>query len=281
MKIVITGANGQLGQELVQLSLSPNLQIIGLGRDKLDITDLEQCYDVVGSLLPDVIIHCAAYTAVDKAESEPDEAFRINGEGTHNIAMAAKKSGAKLCYISTDYVFDGSGNTPYEENDPVNPQSVYGKSKLAGEQEVRNLLEAYYIVRTSWVFGKYGNNFVKTILKLAGERDELKVVSDQIGSPTYTLDLANFLIELVQTEKYGTYHASNSGTCSWFDFALAAVQESQITSVKLTPCTTAEFPRPAARPAFSVMRHTAMERVGFSDLRHWREALIHFINDSK
>ncbi|WP_125666445.1 dTDP-4-dehydrorhamnose reductase [Paenibacillus baekrokdamisoli] len=275
MKVFITGANGQLGAELANLSIN-GLDIKGLGRDGLDITSLEQCRHVISEYRPDVIIHCAAYTAVDKAESEPEEAFRINSEGTYNIAASAKECGAKLCYLSTDYVFDGQGKLPYEENDSTNPQSVYGKSKLAGELAVASLLSRYFIVRTSWVFGKYGHNFVHTMLKLANDQQSLKVVSDQIGSPTYSLDLAHFLLQLVQTENYGIYHASNTGSCSWYDFAQAIFKQRAL-SIKVEPCLTEEFPRPAPRPSYSVLNHGAIHRHGMSDLRPWKEALFHYL----
>ncbi|WP_219839164.1 dTDP-4-dehydrorhamnose reductase [Paenibacillus sp. R14(2021)] len=281
MKILVTGANGQLGQEIVRLTNKPGIHIIGLGRDKLDITNAAQCREVFAINRPDVVIHTAAYTAVDEAESDPDEAFRINAEGTRNVALAAEETGAKFCYVSTDYVFDGTSTRPYKEDDSPNPQTVYGKSKLAGEREVQTLSTRHFIVRTSWVFGKYGGNFVKTILKLAEDRDQLKVVSDQFGSPTYTLDLAVFLVGLVQTEHFGIFHASNRGACTWFDFAHAILQESGNTRVKLEACSTAEFPRPAARPAYSVMRHAAIERYDLNDLRPWREALIDYLGEGR
>lgn len=275
-RVLVTGGNGQLGRELANLSL-PGFDIRGCGRDALDITDLEQCRAVFTSHNPHIVIHCAAYTAVDKAESEPDEAFRVNAVGTRNVAVAAREVGAKLCYISTDYVFDGTGNTPFNEIDRTNPKTVYGKSKLAGEQAVASLHDRFFIVRTSWVYGKYGNNFVQTMLKLASERDSLKIVHDQIGSPTYTLDLALFLLELTQTDYYGIYHASNTGTCSWFEFAQAIFEESGLTKIQLEPCTTEEFPRPAPRPAYSVMDHSAIRTNGLQELRHWRDALIHYL----
>jgi dTDP-4-dehydrorhamnose reductase len=231
---------------------------------------------VIGSYKPEVVIHCAAYTKVDQAESEPDEAYRVNADGTRNAALAAEQIGAKFVYISTDYVFDGKANAPYRENDRTDPQSVYGKSKLAGEQWVQSLSSRYFIVRTSWVYGKYGSNFVKTMLRLAEERDRLKVVSDQVGSPTYTLDLAQFLLELVQTDHYGIFHASNSGACSWYEFAKAIFEERGMI-VQVEPCTTAEFPRPAPRPAYSVLDHGAIRAHGLKPLRPWREALSNFL----
>lgn len=277
--LLVTGANGQLGQELVRMG-TEKIRIVGYGRDRLDITNLDQCREVIADIRPDAIIHAAAYTAVDKAESELDEAYRINALGTRNLAIAAREQAAKLCYISTDYVFDGTGTAPYNEYDNTNPQSVYGKSKRAGEILLQSLADRYFIVRTSWVYGKYGNNFVKTMLKLASERDSVTVVADQIGSPTYTYDLAQFLIELVQTEKYGVYHASNTGSCSWYEFAKAIFEESGI-PIRTEPCTTEQFPRPAPRPAYSVMDHSAIRQNGFKDLRPWREALRAFLKELK
>lgn len=279
MKMIITGANGQLGRELTEWK-TETAEVIGFGRNELDITSLPACRNLFTIHRPDVVIHCAAYTAVDKAESEPDEAFRVNAAATRNVAVAAREVGAKFCYISTDYVFDGTGTTPYNEYDRTNPQTVYGKSKLAGELAVQMLHDRFFIVRTSWVYGKYGNNFVKTMLKMAGERDQLKVVSDQVGSPTYTYDLAAFLLELVQTDYFGVYHASNSGICSWYDFAIAIFEDSAI-SIQVDPCATADFPRPAPRPAYSVLDHSAIRSNGFQPLRPWREALNHYLKDSE
>jgi len=276
LKILVTGANGQLGQELVRLPAPPDIEITGFGRGELDVTDPEQCRNVIGSYKPEVVIHCAAYTKVDQAESEPDEAYRVNADGTRNAALAAEQIGAKFVYISTDYVFDGKANAPYRENDPTDPQSVYGKSKLAGEQWVQSLSSRYFIVRTSWVYGKHGSNFVKTMLRLAEERDRLKVVSDQVGSPTYTLDLAQFLLELVQTDHYGIFHASNTGACSWYEFAKAIFEERGMI-VQVEPCTTDEFPRPAPRPAYSVLDHGAIRAHGLKSLRPWRAALSNFL----
>ncbi|SFE12414.1 dTDP-4-dehydrorhamnose reductase [Paenibacillus catalpae] len=276
LKVAVTGANGQLGRELVMLETGGKFEMIGLDRTALDITDLEQCRRVFALLRPDAIIHCAAYTAVDQAEAEPDEAFRINAAGTRNVAVAAREIGAKLCAVSTDYVFDGTGTAPYKEYDRTNPQTVYGQSKLAGEQAVISLHDRYFIVRTSWVFGGYGNNFVKTMLKLASDRDQLTVVADQWGSPTYTRDLALFMLELIQTDFYGIYHASNSGICSWYEFAQAIMEESG-SRTRIEPCTTAEFPRPAPRPHYSVMDHSAIRSNSLTPLQPWRDALKHYL----
>jgi dTDP-4-dehydrorhamnose reductase len=226
--------------------------------------------------MPDAVVHCAAYTKVDQAESEPDEAYRVNAYGTRNAALAAEEVGAKFVYVSTDYVFDGRADKPYREYDRTDPQTVYGRSKLAGEQLVQSLSSRYFIVRTSWVYGKYGANFVKTMLKLAEDRDRLKVVHDQVGSPTYTLDLARFLLELVRTDYFGIYHASNSGICSWYEFAKAIFEERGL-NVQVEPCTTEEFPRPAPRPAWSVLDQGAIRAHGFKPIRPWREALRSFL----
>ncbi|WP_256759139.1 dTDP-4-dehydrorhamnose reductase [Cohnella sp. WQ 127256] len=275
--LLVTGANGQLGQELIRLG-NDQVTIVGYGRDQLDVTNLSQCREMVAAVRPNAIIHAGAYTAVDKAETEPDEAYRINAMGTRNLTLAANEYGAKLCYVSTDYVFDGTSTEPYNEYDNTNPQTVYGKSKRAGEVLLQSLSNQYFIVRSSWIYGKYGNNFVKTMLKLGSEREYVSVVHDQLGSPTYTYDLGRFLIELVQTEAYGIYHASNTGTCSWYEFAQAIFEESNM-SIRTEPCTTEEFPRPAPRPAFSVMDHSAIRQNGLTDLRPWREGLKAFMKD--
>ncbi|OQO98543.1 dTDP-4-dehydrorhamnose reductase [Geobacillus sp. 44C] len=276
MKVVVTGAKGQLGIDLVDLLSDRGYEVYGYGREELDITNFDQVQQVISEVKPDVVIHAAAYTKVDLAESEPDQAFAINAYGTRNVAVISEKVGAKLVYVSTDYVFDGTANAPYNEFAPTNPLSVYGKSKLAGEQFVRDLHSKFFIVRTSWVYGKHGNNFVKTMLKLAQERDELMVVHDQVGCPTYTVDLANCILELIQTEKYGVYHVSNSGHCSWYEFAKAIFEEAGI-KVKVNPCTTKDFPRPAPRPAYSVFEHMALRLNGFKEMPHWRESLKNFV----
>lgn len=275
MRILITGGNGQLGTELV-LALSPLHEVHGVTVSELDITNQEQCKAVVRSIQPDLIIHTAAYTAVDQAENDEDLAYLVNAFGTRNLVLAAEEIGAGFCYISTDYVFDGTAKSPYKEYDNTSPASVYGKSKRAGEQFVTSLSSRYFIVRTSWVYGLYGQNFVKTMLKLAAEKPSLKVVDDQIGSPTYTADLARFLGDLIATERYGIYHATNTGVCSWYEFAKAIFEESGI-SIDLIPCTTEEFPRPAARPKYSVLDHLSIRANQFQDLPPWRDALKVFL----
>ncbi|MFC4807913.1 dTDP-4-dehydrorhamnose reductase [Paenibacillus sp. GCM10023250] len=275
MKIVVTGAQGQLGHEVVNL-FSASHEVLGLGRKQLDISDETQCVEVFEAYKPDVVIHCAAFTDVDLAESEQELAFRTNETGTRNVARASASIGATLCYISTDYVFDGKASKPYGEYAATDPQTVYGKSKRAGELAVQMSSARYFIVRTSWVYGHNGKNFVKTILKLAQERERLEVVNDQFGSPTYTKDLACFLLQLIHSEQYGIYHATNTGICSWYDFALAIMEETGF-NVEMKPCSTHDFPRPAPRPRYSALAHTAIHANGLEDLRPWRIALEEFL----
>lgn len=279
MRIIVTGADGQLGQELVHLPglAEQSIQLLGFGRGGLDVTSLQSCREAVKRYQADVVIHCAAYTAVDKAESDPDAAFLVNAVGSRNIALAAREFGAKLIAISTDYVFEGTASMPYGESDPTGPRTVYGKSKLAGEQEALAACERTFIVRTSWVYGRYGRNFVGIVSDMAKKNEAMRVVTDQVGSPTYTFDLAEFLIRLAQTDHYGIYHATGSGVCSWFQFAQAIVEEIGMGGAQLLPCTTAEFPRPAPRPAYSVLRHGEIQRLGMKDLRHWRAALAAYL----
>ncbi|MGG4394313.1 dTDP-4-dehydrorhamnose reductase [Paenibacillus thiaminolyticus] len=277
MKILVTGANGQLGADVVRLFAEKGHHVIGMGRAQLDITDEKQCKDIINEVRPEAIIHCAAYTAVDHAETDQDNAYLVNAIGTRNIASAAERAKAKICYISTDYVFDGNSSSPYYEYDNTNPLTVYGKSKRAGEQLVQSLCSRWFIVRTSWVYGAAGNNFVKTMLKLGSERDSLQVVNDQWGSPTYTYDLSLFLEELIATEKYGIYHASNTGICTWYEFSQAIFEEAKM-AVQVDPCTTEQFPRPAPRPRYSALEQMAIRVNGFTPIRHWREALRDFLH---
>ncbi|KOP66258.1 dTDP-4-dehydrorhamnose reductase [Bacillus sp. FJAT-18019] len=286
MKVLVTGASGQLGQDVTRVFAEAGHDVVGCGKKELDITNLEQCSRVITSHNPDFIIHCAAYTAVDAAESDTDGAYLVNAIGTRNIAISAEKTGATVLYISTDYVFNGTSEMDYVEYDTTDPQTVYGRSKLAGEQMIRDFCSKWFIVRTSWLFGLHGNNFVKTMLRLGQEKPLLRVVKDQKGSPTYTVDLAKFLLNLILTEKYGVYHASNCGSCTWYEFTGAIFEEASdhlgldITA-QLQPCTTAEFPRPAPRPANSTMDHLAIRLNKLQDLPHWREGLKQFMLDMK
>lgn len=277
MRVLVTGANGQLGHDLTKvLSSQQGLEVVGCDRQQLDVGDLERVRSEVQRVSPDVVIHTAAYTAVDQAETNVDDAFRTNADGSRNVALAAEEASAKVCYISTDYVFDGALYRPYREFDRPGPMSVYGQSKLAGEVLTQTLCSRYFIVRTAWVYGAHGDNFVQTMLRLANERDQLQVVDDQHGSPTYTVDLARFIADLVATDKYGVYHATNTGSCSWYDFARAIFEESGIV-VTVDPCSTEAFPRPAQRPRNSVLDHVAIRTNGFTDLPPWRDGLQRFL----
>ncbi|MDF2924936.1 MAG: dTDP-4-dehydrorhamnose reductase [Paenibacillaceae bacterium] len=279
MKILVTGANGQLGRELMEQITARGWQGHGTDRDTLDIADLSQCLRTLGRLQPDAVIHAAAYTAVDLAEQQPDEAYRINTLGTRNIAAAAAATGAKCCIVSTDYVFDGTKAEPYREYDRTNPQTVYGLTKLAGEQLAASLNPRWYVVRTAWLYGKHGSNFVNTMLKLAEKQSPLSVVHDQRGCPTNAADLAAFLLELVATEYYGIYHAVNAGECSWYELAASIFAEKGL-PVDLRPCTTEQFPRPAKRPAYSVLDSLAIRTNGFKPLRPWQEALKDYLRNA-
>lgn len=286
MRVLVTGAGGQLGKDVVRLSEQAGYEVLPCDRASLDITNYKMCLKSIQEFKPDAIIHCAAYTAVDQAEIDIDSAYAVNAVGSRNMVVAAEKVKAKFCYISTDYVFDGNTTSAYQEYDNTNPQSVYGKSKRAGEVLVQSLSSAFFIVRTSWVYGLHGHNFVKTMLKLGQEKLVLNVVNDQKGSPTYAVDLAAFLLELVQTEKYGIYHASNTGKCTWFEFAQAIFAEAeniwgQPYPVRVEPCKTKEFPRPAPRPQNSVMDHLSIRTNGLQDFRPWREGLRAFMCEMK
>ncbi|MNM65422.1 dTDP-4-dehydrorhamnose reductase [compost metagenome] len=286
MRVLVTGAGGQLGKDVVRLLEKAGHLVLPSDRDSLDITDYAACLKCAQEFKPEAVIHCAAYTAVDQAESDSAGAYAVNAVGTRNMVLASERVKAKFCYISTDYVFDGTANSPYQEYDNTNPHSVYGKSKRAGEVLVQSLSSTFFIVRTSWVYGLHGQNFVKTMLKLGQEQPVLTVVNDQKGSPTYTVDLAEFLLRLIQTEKYGIFHASNLGECTWYEFAQAIFEEAaQILGgdypVQVKPCTTEDFPRPAPRPRNSVLDHLAIRVEGLEDLRPWREGLKAFLLELK
>ena len=218
MKILVTGVNGQLGFDVVKQLNKRGHEAVGVDISEMDITDAESVLNVFARVRPEAVVHCAAWTAVDAAEDNAEKARAVNVGGTENIAVACRKCGAKMVYISTDYVFDGSGAQPWKTDDKANPLGVYGKTKYDGEKAVKNLLDRYFIVRTAWVFGLNGNNFVKTMLNLGKKYNQLRVVNDQIGSPTYTYDLAVLLADMVVTEKYGVYHATNGGFISGYDF---------------------------------------------------------------
>ena len=243
MKLLVTGARGQLGTDVVSEAKSRNIEVYGVDVQEMDITAPEKVMSVIGDYKPDAVIHCAAWTAVDAAEDEEnrDLVMKINADGTANIARACKETGAKMLYISTDYVFNGKGETPWDPDcKDYAPLSVYGESKLRGELAVSETLEDYFIVRIAWVFGKYGKNFVKTMYNVAKNHDEVRVVCDQVGTPTYTPDLARLLVDMIQTDKYGYYHATNEGGyISWYDFTCEIYRQAGL-STKVTPVTTAE-----------------------------------------
>ena len=236
MNVLVTGVNGQLGHDVVKELEEKGHQAHGTVRSDFDLTNEADVHSYVQKVKPDAIIHCAAYTNVDQAETDRDTAYQVNALGTKYLAQAANEINAKMVYVSTDYVFDGSATEPYEVDQPTKPLGVYGETKLAGEEFLKTILEQYFIVRTAWVYGVNGNNFVKTMLRLGKERGEVGVVHDQVGSPTYTVDLASFLVELMETEKYGIYHASNNGICSWYEFAVEIFKQAGL-NVKVNPLT--------------------------------------------
>lgn len=280
MRIVITGSNGMLARTLIP-TLSEHHHVIGLKRESLDITDRDRVKEVIGDLSPDVVINCAAYTKVDKAEEERERAFLINATGVQNLALVCSDKKIPLCHISTDYVFDGSKNRPYTPFDNTNPLNTYGESKLAGERYIEWIANRFYIIRTSWLYGEGGNNFVYTILRLAKERRELRVVNDQIGSPTCTLSLSEAIRRLIVTGAYGIYHFTDDseGGISWFDFAREIVRAKSL-EVDVLPIRTEEFPLPAKRPPYSVLDTEAFTIVtGYRPL-NWREVLGNFLKRS-
>lgn len=278
MRILVTGASGQLGYDVERELERRGIEHLGTSSRELDITDRAAVEHLMQSYRPDAVVHCAAYTKVDLAEDEPERCWAVNADGTRNMAAACRKTGAKLLYISTDYVFPGAGERSYETGDPTGPVNTYGRSKLAGELAVQSLLEKYFIVRISWVFGKNGNNFVKTMLRLAETKAELSVVCDQIGSPTYTADLAPLLCDMVQTERYGVYHATNEGTCAWSEFA-EAIFELAGRQVVVHPISTSAYPTRAARPLNSRMSKECLHSNGFQELPEWKNALARYLKE--
>lgn len=278
MRILVTGASGQLGYDVERELERRGIEHLGTSSRELDITDREAVERLMAAYRPDAAIHCAAYTKVDLAEDEPERCWAVNADGTRNLAAACREIGAKMLYISTDYVFPGTGEQFRRTDDPVSPVNTYGRSKLAGELAVQSLLETYFIVRISWVFGKNGNNFVKTMLRLAETRTELTVACDQIGSPTYTADLAPLLCDMVQTERYGVYHATNEGTCAWSEFA-EAIFELAGRQVVVHPIPTSAYPTRAARPLNSRMSKERLHNNGFQELPEWKNALARYLKE--
>ena len=270
MKILITGAYGMLGSDLREVL--KNHELIATGSKDLDITDKEKVIEFISQNSPEIVINAAAYTAVDDCETSYDDAYAVNAIGPRNLAIACNKLGIPLIHISTDYVFDGSKRTPLVENDKLGPQSVYGKTKLEGEKFIQENTDKYFILRTAWLYGLHGNNFVKTMLGLAENHDEITVVDDQIGSPTYSLDLAVSIANILNSDKYGIYHLTNEGECSWCEFSKRIFDLSNI-DVKVIPVSTEEFPRPAPRPHYSVLSNQKWIKAGFPPMRDYKEAL--------
>ena len=276
MKILVTGVNGQLGHDVIEVLTARGIACKGVDIADFDLTNQEAVNNYIRDYAPTAVIHCAAYTAVDRSEDDKDLCYAVNVTGTENIARICKEIHAKMIYISTDYVFNGKGDVPFETDSPKAPQSHYGRTKLLGEDKVREYLTDYFIVRTAWVFGVNGNNFVKTMIRLGKERDELTVVCDQFGSPTFSADLAVLLCDMIVTDKYGVYHATNEGFCNWFEFAEAIMKEAGL-STRVRPVTSAEYPTKAVRPFNSRLSKKSLDDAGFNRLPAWQDALTRYV----
>ncbi len=285
LKILITGISGMLGVDLYQ-TLREKYEVVGFDLQEFpsvsflpppvqrgDITRIDEVKRAFHELTPDLVVHTAAYTDVDGCEKNLDKAYKVNALGTQNVCLASQELNVPLIYISTDFVFDGKKDSPYLEFDQPHPISIYGRSKLVGEKYVRTLLHRYFIVRTSWLYGYYGRNFVETILQLANQKKELRVVSDQVGCPTYTRDLSRKIKELLSTKSYGVYHITNSGSCSWYEFAREILKLAGIKGAQLKSITSEELDRPAPRPRFSVLENYCLRRALGKCMREWQEAL--------
>lgn len=292
MKLLITGSSGQLGTQLQKILSSGSSELGPIDSayskaelrcvdyDKLDITNLKEVKAFISSFRPDIIINCAAYTNVDKCESDYETAFKVNSIGPRNLAIGANMVGAKLLHVSTDYVFNGEGTIPFKEYDNAFPVSAYGKTKLLGEQYVRENLKQYFIVRTAWLYGYYGKNFVYTIMKAGEEKGHLDVVDDQRGNPTNAEDLAYHILKIALTEEYGIYHCTAAGECSWYDFASEIIKLSGI-KCTVTPITSKELGRTAERPAFSSLDNVMLRATVGDEMRTWQEAIKYFIENYK
>lgn len=278
MRVLVTGVKGQLGHDVVLELEKRGMEAIGVDIDEMDVTDASEVDRVIKEAAPDAVIHCAAYTAVDAAEDNEATCRRVNADGPRNIAKVCRDLDIKMLQVSTDYVFSGQGERPWEPEDEKEPQSVYGQTKYEGELAVQELLEKYFIVRIAWVFGIHGQNFVKTMLRLAETHDTLRVVNDQFGSPTYTHDLARLLVDMILTDKYGVYHATNEGNCSWYEFACAIFKEAGL-SVNVIPVTTEEYGARAKRPANSRMNKDKLTQMGFERLPAWQDALRRYLQE--
>jgi len=276
MKVLVTGFAGQLGYDTVCELEKRGVECRGVDIQDFDLTDAKAVKAYVQDYRPDAVVHCAAYTGVDKAESQPEVCAAVNGMGTLNVVRAALSVGAKMVYISTDYVFSGAGDKPWEEEDPYGPLNVYGMSKVQGEDAVRSLMTRFFILRTSWVFGKNGNNFVRTMLRLGREKKELRVVCDQVGSPTYTRDLARVICDFLPTEKYGIYHVRNEGFLSWYDFARLIMDKAGL-HCRVIPVPTSEYPTPARRPLNSRLSGERLAASGIRPMPSVEDALDRYL----
>lgn len=298
MKILVTGIRGQLGHDVMEELAKRGIEGFGVNSDDMNVTDAAQVNAVIGTYSPDAVIHCGAWTAVDLAEDEAEAAWAVNAKGTANVAKACAAAGSKLMYFSTDYVFDGEGERPWKPEDPTGPQGVYGRTKLEGEQAVREFLpDRHFICRLQWVYGINGKNFVKTMLRLAESRDRLTVVCDQIGGPSYTRDIAKLAVDMILTDKYGTYHVANTGYCSWYEFARAIFteagykvlppeeNEAEATAdaagkqITVLPVTSDQYPAKAKRPHNSRLDTSKLTEAGFEQLPGWRDALHRFLHN--
>ena len=275
IKVLLVGSEGQLGLELQKQLQNKSLEYIPLDLPEFDITNLDMVIKKITKETPDLIINCAAYTDVDGCENNTDTAYKVNALGAKNLAISAEKVGAKLVHVSTDYIFNGLGEKPYNEYDSSDPQTVYGQSKLLGEKFVQQFSSKFFIFRTAWLYGE-GNNFVRTMLRLAVENDELNVVNDQIGSPTSTVDLAKAIIDLMETEHYGLYHATCEGKCSWYDFAKKIFEIKNI-DIKVNPVSSDQFKRDAERPKYSVLDNYILKLIDQNNFRHWEESLKEYL----
>lgn len=292
MKILITGSKGQLGNELKDIinkgyseigkvsECINNSQVFDFDVDKLDITDLNSVKNVLNTIKPDVVINCAAATNVDGCESDEDFAFKVNALGPRNLAIVCEEIGAKLVQVSTDYVFSGVGEKPLTEYDLTAPYSVYGKTKLLGENYVREFCSKYYIVRTAWLYGYVGHNFVYTMRRLGKEKDSINVVNDQIGNPTHANDLAYHILKLIETDEYGIYHCTGKGECSWYDFAKMIIELSGEECI-VNPCTSEEYKTPAKRPEYSSLDNMMLRNTVGDEMRNWQDAIKSFIENLK
>lgn len=278
MKVLVTGTKGQLGYDVVKELEKRGHTAVAVDIEEMDITDAGSVDQVITEAGVEAVIHCAAYTAVDAAEENEELCRKVNAEGTENIAKVCKKLDLKMIYISTDYVFDGKGERPWEPDDERHPLNMYGQTKYEGELAVEKYLEKYFIVRIAWVFGVNGKNFIKTMLKLGETHSELNVVDDQVGSPTYTYDLAVLLVDMVETEKYGRYHATNEGLCTWYEFAKEIFRQADV-DIKVNPVTSEMFPAKATRPKNSRMSKEKLEENGFHRLPTWQNALERYLGE--